>query len=527
MRALGADVVLEPSDRLQITEELIRRMIARADSIARDEGAWWVDQLNNEDGARGYERMGDELWTQAGGQVDAFVQSVGTAHSLHGAVAALRRHRPDIYTVAVEPAESPVLSAGTTGGHRIEGIGIGFVPPLWHRSDATEIATVSSDEAQEMTRRLAREEGLFVGSSSGANVVAALRVAERLGPGATVGTVLLRLGHQVPLHRGLQHVGQPSVIARRQGCADPKAWPNRPTRNQATAATLQVMTVRWSDFRSTPSSPHRVRPRRWPAPPAAAGSPGTWVDTGTRTPARLSGRSTAPPPAQREETSTTASRASPTRSTSTRTPSDSRSGTWRSRRRSGPTPSRRPPPRSRMAAMSWRRPASSGSASGRRCSSPRTATSGDWRQRWPASTPRPKQRWSGRHASRRRPRHAPTSSLYRTVGQDLGRRTQRNRRGDLRADRRPGGDRLHVHADRPREAHGWDAAFGAGVLRLDWCQGGRGKTPGPGTVSGTDLLSVKEGRSGRGERHSPATTDLPITMRLAEPPEPFDWLRSA
>jgi cysteine synthase len=194
MRALGADVMLEPSDSLQITEELIRRMIARADSIARDEGAWWVDQLNNEDGARGYERMGDELWMQAGGEIDAFVQSVGTAHSLHGAVAALRRHRPDIHTVAVEPAESPVLSAGTTGGHRIEGIGIGFVPPLWHPSDATEIATVSSDEAQAMTRRLAREEGLLVGSSSGANVVAALRVAERLGSGATVSTVLCDSG---------------------------------------------------------------------------------------------------------------------------------------------------------------------------------------------------------------------------------------------------------------------------------------------------------------------------------------------
>lgn len=194
MLALGGDVVLEPSDQLQITEELIRRMIARADSIARDEGAWWVDQLNNEDGVHGYERMGDELWTQAGGHVDAFVQSVGTAHSLHGAVAALRRHRADIHTVAVEPAESPVLSTGVTGAHRIEGIGIGFVPPLWDPADATEIATVSSNEAHEMTRRLAREEGLFVGSSSGANVVAALRVAERLGPGATVGTVLCDSG---------------------------------------------------------------------------------------------------------------------------------------------------------------------------------------------------------------------------------------------------------------------------------------------------------------------------------------------
>ncbi len=194
MRALGADVLLEPSDRMRITEDLVRRMIARADGIARDEGAWWVDQLNNHDGVLGYEAMGEEAWAQVGGHVDAFVQSVGTAHSLHGAVRALRRHNPGIHTVAVEPAESPVLSAGRTGGHRIEGIGIGFVPPLWDPRDASEIMAVSSDEAHEMARRLAREEGLFAGSSSGANVVAALRVAERLGPGATVATVLCDSG---------------------------------------------------------------------------------------------------------------------------------------------------------------------------------------------------------------------------------------------------------------------------------------------------------------------------------------------
>jgi cysteine synthase A len=194
MRALGADVVLEPSDGLQITEDLIRRMIARADHIARAEGAWWVDQLNNHDGVAGYEGMGDEIWVQTGGHVDAFVQSVGTAHSLHGAVAALRRHKADVHTVAVEPAESPVLSGQPSGGHRIEGIGIGFVPPLWDPADASEIARVTSNEAQDMARRLSREEGLFAGSSSGANVVVALRLAERLGPGATVVTVLCDSG---------------------------------------------------------------------------------------------------------------------------------------------------------------------------------------------------------------------------------------------------------------------------------------------------------------------------------------------
>lgn len=194
MQALGADLVIEPSDRGRITEELIRRLIARSQAIARDEGAWWVDQLNNHEGVAGYEAMGDEIWAQAAGRVDAFVQAVGTAHSLHGAVAALRRHNPGLHTVAVEPAESPVLGEGRTGAHRIEGIGIGFVPPLWDPADATEIAGVSSAEAHAMARRLSREEGMFAGSSGGANVVVALRLAERLGPGATIATVLCDSG---------------------------------------------------------------------------------------------------------------------------------------------------------------------------------------------------------------------------------------------------------------------------------------------------------------------------------------------
>ena len=96
--------------------------------------------------------------------------------------------------MAVEPAESPVLSEGRTGAHEIEGIGIGFVPPLWDPSDASEVMTVATHEAEAMARRLTREEGLFAGASSGANVVAALRLAERLGPGATVVTLLVDSG---------------------------------------------------------------------------------------------------------------------------------------------------------------------------------------------------------------------------------------------------------------------------------------------------------------------------------------------
>ena len=103
-------------------------------------------------------------------------------------------HAPAIEVVAVEPEESAVLSGRPSGAHKIEGIGIGFVPPLWHRELVNEIMTVPTDEAKAMARRLAREEGVFAGTSTGANVVAALRVAQRLGPGATVVTIVCDSG---------------------------------------------------------------------------------------------------------------------------------------------------------------------------------------------------------------------------------------------------------------------------------------------------------------------------------------------
>ena len=127
-------------------------------------------------------------------QLDAFVQSVGTAHSIHGAAGVLRKYQPALHVAAVEPAESAVLSGGPSGSHKIEGIGIGFIPPLWERRLVHEIDTVTTEDAKEMTRRLAREEGIFAGASSGANVVAAIRVAQRLGPGTTVATLIVDSG---------------------------------------------------------------------------------------------------------------------------------------------------------------------------------------------------------------------------------------------------------------------------------------------------------------------------------------------
>ncbi|MDP8916656.1 MAG: cysteine synthase family protein [Pseudomonadota bacterium] len=194
MQAFGAEIEDVPSDGGNINEALIKAMIERSRRLSEQPGHWWVNQLENSDAAGGYEALGEEIWVQTGGRVDAFVHAVSTAHSIHGAARALRRYSGDLRVVAVEPAESAVLSGGPTGSHKIEGIGIGFIPPLWEPHEVDEILPVSTAEAKTMTRRLAHEEGFFAGTSSGANVVAALKVAERLGPGATVVTIMCDSG---------------------------------------------------------------------------------------------------------------------------------------------------------------------------------------------------------------------------------------------------------------------------------------------------------------------------------------------
>jgi cysteine synthase len=194
MQAFGAKIQDVRSDNKKITEKLVREMVETARKLSQHPGHWYCNQLSNHDGTRGYYQMGEEIWKQTGGKVDAFVQAVGTAHSIHGTTESLWRHDNDVHIVAVEPKESAVLSGRPTGSHRIEGIGIGYVPPLWNPKLVNEIVPVSTEEAKAMARRLARDEALFVGTSSGANVVASLKVAERLGPDATVVTVMVDSG---------------------------------------------------------------------------------------------------------------------------------------------------------------------------------------------------------------------------------------------------------------------------------------------------------------------------------------------
>lgn len=189
MEALGAEVTIVGSDNGAMDAALTHAMIDAAAEITRATGGFWTDQLNNADQLIGYRAMGDEIWAQTGGRIDAFVQSVGTAGSIVGNALALRRHNPLVRVVAVEPSESAVLSGGESGRHYIEGVGAGFVVPLWDQTVVDDIITVSSEEANTMARRVAREETIFAGSSTGANVLAALAVAEEMGPDSVVVTV--------------------------------------------------------------------------------------------------------------------------------------------------------------------------------------------------------------------------------------------------------------------------------------------------------------------------------------------------
>jgi len=194
MRALGADLIEIPSENGKTTKDLIIRMIDQAQELAKSPGSFLVDQFNNPDAASGYIPLANEILQESPAEIDAFVQSVGTAQCIKGAGSELRRSRTDILIVGVEPTESAVISGGKPGSHKIEGVGPGFIPPIWSDEMVDEIQTVSTQDAMEMARRLAKEEGLFAGTSSGANVVAAVGIGSRLGPSSSIATVLCDTG---------------------------------------------------------------------------------------------------------------------------------------------------------------------------------------------------------------------------------------------------------------------------------------------------------------------------------------------
>jgi len=190
MRAFGAELTIVPSQGGKITPDLIPRMIEEARKLAAVEGTYWTNQLYNTDVLKGYEHIGQELLEQVDGPIHAFCGGVGTAGMLMGVARALRQANSQARIVALEPATSAVISTGKAGTHHVEGIGIGFVPPLLDNAYYNEARGIDEEEA----RRLAQEEGIFAGVSSGLNVAGALHVARELGPGHTVVTVAVDTG---------------------------------------------------------------------------------------------------------------------------------------------------------------------------------------------------------------------------------------------------------------------------------------------------------------------------------------------
>ncbi|HYX29460.1 MAG TPA: cysteine synthase family protein [Pyrinomonadaceae bacterium] len=194
MRAFGADLTVMESDGGKLTPDLFQRMRAEAEARAKDENVFYTSQFHNEDAIKGYMNIGRELAAQAGGQIDVYCGAVGTAGMLMGVSRAFKEAGCAARIVALEPASSPVLTQGHGGAHRVEGISAGFVPPHLDSKLFDEARAINEAEARVMARRLAKEEGIFTGTSSGLNVAAAVKLASELGPGKTVATVAVDTG---------------------------------------------------------------------------------------------------------------------------------------------------------------------------------------------------------------------------------------------------------------------------------------------------------------------------------------------
>jgi len=194
MRLFGADLQIIPSVDGKLTPELFRTMIDKAKKLGEEPNTYYTDQFNNTDAIQGYMGIGKELFEQVGSDLGVFCGGVGTAGMLMGVSRALKARGAHARIVALEPSSSPVLTTGKGGPHRVEGIAAGFRPPHLKDGDFDEVRAIDEQEARAMARRLAKEEGIFAGTSSGLNVVAALQLARELGPGKKVATVAVDSG---------------------------------------------------------------------------------------------------------------------------------------------------------------------------------------------------------------------------------------------------------------------------------------------------------------------------------------------
>lgn len=194
MRAFGADLTIVPSQEGKITPDLFVRMRELTLEIMAQGNSYWTNQFENMDAKIGYAGIGRELVEQLDGKIDLFCGGVGTAGMLTGVGGELRKSVPSVRIVALEPASSPALTQGKSGAHRVEGIGTGRVVPMLQAGGYDEARAIDEAEARRMALRLARQEGIFAGTSSALNTTAAVQLARELGPGHTVVTVAVDSG---------------------------------------------------------------------------------------------------------------------------------------------------------------------------------------------------------------------------------------------------------------------------------------------------------------------------------------------
>jgi cysteine synthase len=194
MTAFGAELTIVPSEGGKITPDLVPRMIEKAKELADEPGTYLTDQINNPDSIVGYRNIGDEIIDQLDRPIDVFCGAVGTAGMAMGVAGALAEAGSPARIVVFEPASTPVITRSEVGKHGVEGIGIGFVPPLLDTDAYHDARAIEEDDGRAMARRLAKEEGLLAGISSGLNVAGAIQIASELGPGHTVVTVAVDTG---------------------------------------------------------------------------------------------------------------------------------------------------------------------------------------------------------------------------------------------------------------------------------------------------------------------------------------------
>jgi cysteine synthase A len=204
MEVFGAELDIVKSVGGKLTPDLVPRMIARAKEIAAEQPSFFTNQMQNPDMPAGYASLGEELLRQAGGPIHTFCGAVGTSGMLIGTARVLRAAKPPVRIVAFEPSTSAVLSGGAPGSHNVEGVAPGFVPPQYEAGLVSEARGIDEAEGRAMARRLAKEEGIFAGTSTGLNVVGAIQIAREIGSGHTVVTVAVDSGLKYlagPLYR--------------------------------------------------------------------------------------------------------------------------------------------------------------------------------------------------------------------------------------------------------------------------------------------------------------------------------------